>query len=114
VHFLDLSRGPPPCKRTVSGSIPLTGSRSDQRRTPPHLGQQNGAAFLISPAGYGSHRLSTASHAKYAPKFYYPFSGLSSWASLPGASKSPREPTHESLLEDLRFGDYITGPLSQP
>jgi hypothetical protein len=24
------------------------------------------------------------------------------------------EPTHESLLEDLRFGDYITGPLSQP
>lgn len=25
-----------------------------------------------------------------------------------------REPTHESFLEDLRFGDYITGPLSQP
>jgi hypothetical protein len=24
------------------------------------------------------------------------------------------EPTHERLLEDLRFGDYITGPLSQP
>ena len=24
------------------------------------------------------------------------------------------EPPHESLLEDLRFGDYITGPLSQP
>jgi hypothetical protein len=24
------------------------------------------------------------------------------------------EPTHESLLEDLRFGDYITGPPSQP